>query len=167
MNSAAKSITIVSARLSMPVVAIAIISTPRIAGWHFHTAVFSSASFIIVLYAANILLLRSAARDIRKHLPQGEEVRLSLPVRKRVGQLPYPLLSEEFVVTLTDRRLLLQPRSIFTGRPRGDLCIGERISFRQGRTLAIEAESGTRINALVPMTHRHDVARWMQQRQHH
>ncbi|GAA3143429.1 hypothetical protein ACFQ0X_06715 [Streptomyces rectiviolaceus] len=167
MKSAARGIAIGSARLSMLVVAIAIISTPWIAGWAFSTAAVWNASFIIVLYAANILLLRSAARDIRKHVPQGERVRLSLPVRRRVGRLPYPLLGEEFAVALTDRRLLLQPRSIFTGRPRGDLYVGERISFRQGKTLAIETESGVRINALVPMTHRHDVAHWMQQRQHH
>lgn len=166
MNSAAKNMAIGSARLSMLVVAISIISTPWIAGRSFSTAVVWNASFIIILYAANILLLRSAARDIRKHVPQGDKVRLSLPVRRRVGRLPYPLLGEEFAVALTDRRLLLQPRSIFTGRPSGDLCISQHISLCEGKTLAIETESGVRIDALVPMTHRHDVAHWMQQRQH-
>lgn len=162
MNPAAKGIAIGSARLSMLVVAIVIISTPWIAGWTFSTSVVWDASFIAILYATNFLLLRTAARwDIRKQVPQGEQVRLLVAVRRKVGRLPYTLLGDEFAVALTDQRLLIQPRSTFTGRPRGALRQGEQVTFRQGKVLSIETESGERIEALVLMAHRHDVAHWI------
>jgi hypothetical protein len=162
MNPAAKVIAIGSARLSMLVVTIAFISTPWIAGWTFSTSVIWDASFVAIIYAVNLLLLRTAARwDIRKQVPQGEQVRLLVGVRRRVGRLPYPLLCDEFSVALTDQRLLIQPRSMFTGRPRGALHLGEQVTFRQGKVLSIETEYGVRIDALVPMTHRRNVAYWI------
>lgn len=166
MNSAAKGIAISSVRLSMLVAAILIISTPWIAGWTFATFVIWNASFVSIVYAVNLLLLRTAARwDIRNRVPQGEQVRLVMAVRRRVGRLPFSLLGDEFVVALTDRRLLIQPRSTFTGRPRGALHLSEQVTFRQGKVLSIETESGVRIDALVQMAHRRDVAYWIRRRQ--
>ncbi|MGW6026934.1 transposase [Streptomyces sp. NPDC055214] len=55
---------------------------------------------------------------------------------------------------------------VFTRRPRADVHAGKRISFRQRKALTLETEPGVRIDSLVPVTHRHDVVRWMQQRQH-
>ncbi|GAB3006084.1 hypothetical protein GCM10023080_084670 [Streptomyces pseudoechinosporeus] len=162
MNPAAKGIAIGSARLSMLVVAIAIIATPWIAGWTFTTSVVWDASFVAIVYAVNLLLIRTVARwDIRKQVPQGEQVRLLVAVRGRVGRLPYALLADEFVVVLTDQRLLIQPRSTFTGRPRGALRLGKQVTFHQRKVLSIETESGARIDTLVPMVHRRDVAYWI------
>lgn len=142
MNPVAKGTAISSARLSMLIAAIVIISIPWIAGWTFSTSVVWDASFIAILYATNFLLLRTAARwDIRKQVPQGEQVRLLVAVRRKVGRLPYALLGDEFAVAVTDQRLLIQPRSTFTGRPRGALRQGEQVTFRQGNILSIETES--------------------------
>ncbi|GGK45393.1 hypothetical protein [Streptomyces flaveus] len=162
MNPAAKGIAIGSARLSMLVVAIAIISAPWIAGWTLSTFVIWNASFVTIFYAVNLLLLRTAARwDIRQQISQGEQVRLVVAVRRMVGRLPFSLLGDEFVVAFTDQRLLIQRRSTFTGRPRGALHLGEQVTFLQGKVLSIETESGVRIDALVQMAHRRDVAYWI------
>ncbi|MFC5212313.1 hypothetical protein [Streptomyces coerulescens] len=162
MNLAAKGIAISSVRLSMLAAAVFIISTPWIAGWALSTFVIWSASFVGLVYAVNLLLVRTAARwDIRNRVPRGEQVRLVVVVRRKVGRLPFSLLGDEFVVALTDRRLLIRPRSTFTGRPRGALHLGEQVTFRQGKILSIETESGVSIDALVQVAHRHDVAHWV------
>ncbi|MCL8015863.1 hypothetical protein [Streptomyces sp. AS02] len=162
MNPAVKGIAIGSVRVAMLVAAIVIISTPWIAGWSFSAFIVWNVSFVAIVYAANLLLLRTVARwDIRKQVPQGEHVRLVVAVRRRVGRLPFPLLGDEFVVALTDQRLLIQPRSTFTGRPRGELLLCGQVTFRQGKVLSIETESGVRIDALVQMAHRSDVAYWI------
>ncbi|MGW4754359.1 hypothetical protein [Streptomyces chartreusis] len=162
MNPVAKGIAIGSARLSMLVLAIVIISTPWIIGWAFSAAIVWNASFVVIVYSANLLLLRTVARwDIRKQVPRGEHVRLVVAVRRRVGRLPFSLLGDEFVVALTDQRLLIQRRSTFTGRPRGELLRDGQVTFRQGKILSIETESGVRIDALVQMAHRSDVAYWI------
>ncbi|MFH0516306.1 hypothetical protein ACHBTE_03915 [Streptomyces sp. M41] len=162
MNPAAKGIAIGSARLSMLVLAIVIFCTPWIVGWSFSAFIVWNASFVVIVYAANLLLLRAVARwDIRKQVPQGEPVRLVVAVRRRIRRLPFLLLGDEFVVALTDQRLLIQSRSTFTGRPRGELLLGGQVTFHQGKVLSIERESGVRIEALVQMAHRHDVAYWI------
>ncbi|MCI3930519.1 hypothetical protein [Streptomyces sp. AN091965] len=168
MNPAAKGIAIGSARLSMLVAAIAIISTPWIAGWALAPSVIWDASFVALVYAVNLRMLRTIAQwNIRDQVPQGEQVRLVVAVRRRVGRLPFFLLGDEFAVALTDQRLLIQSRSTFTGRPRGALHPGKRVTFHQGKALSIETESGARIDALVQATHRRDVAHWMRRRQDH
>ncbi|GGV13951.1 hypothetical protein [Streptomyces spectabilis] len=166
MNPAVKGIAIGSARLSMLVAAIAVISTPWVAGWALSTSVIWDASFVALVYAVNLSLSRTAARwDIRKQVPQGEQVRIVVAVRRRVGKLPFPLLSDEFALALTDQRLLIQSRSTFTGRPRGALHLAEQVTLRQGKVLSIETESGVSIDALVQVAHRRDIAHWIGRRQ--
>ncbi|MEW2528356.1 hypothetical protein [Streptomyces sp. NPDC047071] len=168
MNPAAKGIAFGAARLSVLVAVIAIIVTPGIAGWALSTFVIWDASFVALVYAANLLLLRTVARwDIRKRVPKGEKVRMVVAVRSRVGKLPFSLLADEFVVALTDEKLLIQQRSTFTGRPRGALHLGEHITFRQRKVLSVETDSGVRIDALVQAAHRRDVANWIRRRQNH
>ncbi|WP_172387139.1 hypothetical protein [Streptomyces sp. MNP-20] len=166
MNPAAKGTAIGSARLSILIAAIAVIRTPWIAGWPAFTSAIWDASLVVLVYAVNLSLLRTVARwDIREKVRQGEQVRLVVAVRRKVGRLPFSLLGDEFSVALADQRLLIQSRSTFTGRPREALHLGKHVTFHQGKVLSVETESGARIDALVQMAHRGDVAHRIRRRQ--
>lgn len=145
----------------MLILAIGAVAFPRLAGWALPASLVWYAALIALVYGAHLALVRTAARwGIRSEVPEGERIRLLVPVRRRVGRLPYTMLGDELAVALTDRRLLIQPRSIFTGRPRGMLHRGRQVALK-GRFLMIETEAGARIDAVAPLAHRPDVDHWI------
>lgn len=164
----AKAITILCIRLLMFALVIGAVSFPWIMEWPFPVSVVCNAALVIVLYAMKIVSLRAAVKsDARGIVPEGEKVRIIFPARRRVGRLPYVMLDEEFIVILTDGRSIVQPCSIFSGRPKGSPRPGGQVGFQQGKYVTVEMADGDEISAVVPMTHRRDVAYWIHLRTTH
>ncbi|GAA2083851.1 hypothetical protein GCM10009801_44570 [Streptomyces albiaxialis] len=148
-------------RISALALYVAALALPRIAGWPLARSVAWYALLLAVAAGTRLALSRAAGRwDLRGSVPGDETVRLVLPVRKRAGRVPYALLGEEFALALTDRHVLLQRRAPLTGRPVGELHRSERTELRREKFLTVETASGSRMELVVPMAHRPEVARW-------
>ncbi|MGH1554563.1 hypothetical protein ACRAWF_29420 [Streptomyces sp. L7] len=164
----AKSITILCVRLLTLALAIWAASIPWIMEWPFPVSAVCNAALVIALYTTRMVSLRGSLKSkARGIIPEGEQVRIIFPARSRVGRLPYVMLHEEFIVMLTDRRSIIQPCSIFSGRAKGSPRPGGKADFHQGKYVTVEMADGDQISAVVPITHRHDVAHWIHLRTIH
>ena len=164
----AKAITILCVRLLTLALVIWAVSLPWIMEWPFPVSAVCNGALIIVLYATKMVSLRAAVKSNAPGIvPEGEKVRIIFPARRRVGRLPYVMLYEEFIVMLTDRRSIIQPCSIFSGRAKGSPRLGGQVGFHQGKYVTVEMAGGDEISAVVPMTHRRDVAHWIHLRTTH
>jgi hypothetical protein len=136
--------------------------------WPFPVSAVCNAALVIALYTTRMISLRATGKSsARGIVPEGEQVRIIFPARSKVGRLPYVMLHEEFIVMLTDRRSIIQPCSIFSGRAKGSPLLGGKADFHQGKYVTVETADGDGISAVVPITHRRDVAYWIHRRTMH